>query len=226
MKIPLFDVIYLNGGIGQRINLGYPKQFALLNGIPIIIYGLEELRQCKNINKIILPTAPEAVKKTMDILDSYNITNYLICENGKTRQSSVYEGLKHVETENVLITEAVRPFINQNLLMKIILNDNENVIPRNKTIATLINNNGTCLNRDFCGMVQMPQRFNTELLKVAHKKATHNNYTDDAQLMADTIENFSPEVIKGIEQNIKITSPLDLYIAEAIIKYLEGVKYD
>lgn len=228
----MIDVIYLNGGEGVRVGLGYPKQFARLKGKPIFIYGLEVLRQIKEINRIFIPTHPDENLKTLNYLKEYSIDgNWLICTGGKSRQESVYKTLNLIETDYVLIAESVRPFITKNLIEKLLRLEADMNIPRNNTISTLIDDTGETFNRRIEGEVQTPQKFKTSLLKQAYEKAKDNLmiYTDDSALVtkimgANSFESnfYSCNVFVGPEENIKITSKLDLYLAEAIIKYREG----
>lgn len=230
----MIDVIYLAGGEGIRAGLGYPKQFARIGGKPIIIYGLETLNKIDEISNIIIPSSDK--DKTLEILNSYNIDNFKIIENGETRQESVYKGLEYINTEYVLICEAVRPFMSEKLINKVIEKNNDiAVIPRSTPVATVsmtdkYNNNYT-IDRNCCGQVQMPQKFKTEYLIECHKAAieNENNHTDDLALILCNdykCKDNNIDILKGEEQNIKITTPLDLYIAEAILKYRAGDKIE
>lgn len=210
------DVIYLAGGKGVRAGLGYPKQFSRLNGKPILIYGLETLRKI-TIAKIIIPTCQDISK----LLDDYNIKNCEMIDAGETRQQSVYNALKLVKSEYVLIMEAVRPFCSKELIEKIIKVSGDFVVPRSIMYSTVIHDCGGIINRDFCGEVQMPQKFKTKLLMEAHEKAKEDhliNFTDDAALIMECSD-IKPKVLKGEQCNIKITTPLDLKIAEGIYEY-------
>jgi D-ribitol-5-phosphate cytidylyltransferase len=229
-KGKMIDVIYLNGGSGKRIDLGYPKQYARLKGKPIMIYGLEIFNQLKEIGNIIIPTAESEKIKTSDYLSQYNISKYIICNGGKTRQESVYKGLKEVQTDSVLIAESVRPFINIDFVSRIIHSEYKVVIPRNITKSTLVSSlSHATFNRKTVAEVQTPQKFDTRLLKEAHEKCKHslNQYTDDMALFyaafEDTFEyplTVTYDIFEGLEQNVKITTKLDLYIAEAIYEYI------
>lgn len=214
------DCIYLMGGIGERAKLGFPKQFQMLGGKPIFIHGLELLNDIPEIEKIIIVTCD--ISKTQDIINKYGISkNKFYVGNGNTRQESVYNSLLYVKTEYVLISEGVRPFISMNLYKKIIDDKAENITPIRKSIASVVDCFGNSYNRNDFGEVQMPQKFKVDTLFLAHELAKGlnlNDSTDDVDLlyrMNDRNE-YEIKVIEGEEQNIKITSPLDLIIAEAI----------
>ena len=213
------DVIYLNGGSGVRAELGYPKQFARIAGKPILIYGLETLNQVEGIDNIIIPSSDK--EKTISILQQYNIEKYIVIDNGKTRQLSVNEALRLVTTKHVLIMEAVRPFCSIDLIKKVMSIDYDFVTPRDKMKATVICDWGKTVDRDKCGMVQMPQKYKTSLLKTSHINARAKqfyDYSDDVELVVCNSLS-KPQVIEGEEFNIKITTPLDLRIAEGIYEY-------
>lgn len=210
------DCIYLMAGSGHRVGLGYPKQYYNLNGKPMFIYGLELLNKNQHINNIIIVTK-EAHKIDKTVFN-YGIKNVIFRTGGKTRQESVKNGLEDVRTDEVLIMEAVRPFVSSELLQKVI-NTKGNVVPKSTLKATLVDVEGNCYNREYFGEVQTPQKFNTELLKKAHDKPYINNATDDTLLMWETYgEDYQILITNGEEQNIKITTPLDLIIADAIMK--------
>jgi 2-C-methyl-D-erythritol 4-phosphate cytidylyltransferase len=231
------DIIYLNGGEGKRIELGYPKQFARLNGIPILIYGLKTLNQLKEINKIYIPTAINSWDITKSLLVKYHIQNWELVEGGETRQESVFKALQKVKSEYVLICESVRPFMSKELIIKVINDSADCVAPIDRSIATVINTYGECYNRDTIGAVQMPQKYNTKKLLTAYNylisiKNNELNYSDDFELVKDyeiealtnsytCYEKFSKSIFHGNLNNIKITYPIDITIAEAIIKEIK-----
>ncbi len=215
----MIDVIYLSGGQGVRSELGFPKQFSRINGKPILIYGLETLNKIpEEIRTIIIPCTNQA--ETYKYMNDYNIKKYKLCEYGETRQQSVYKALKFVKTEFVLIMEAVRPFVSIELIKKVLETESDFVVPRNIMYSTVITDYGTIMNRNDCGEVQMPQKYKTKLLRNCHEYANCNKitYTDDSALVI--ANSFCiPWVIVGEQCNIKITTPLDLKLAEGIYEY-------
>ncbi len=225
----MIDVIYLAAGKGERVGLGYPKQFARLGGKPIMVHGLEVLQGLQNtgeIGQIIIPFPPgpndEEHHQLMQGFWSYvNSQTIIPIEGGVTRQESVRRGLTHVRTEYVLIAEAVRPFITAGFVRWVIEADAAFVTPLRTSISSVIaydKGHSWTLPRSQVGEVQMPQKFQTELLRRAHNVAfitDVNDSTDDAVLVMQMMGE-QPIFVQGLEQNIKITTPLDLVIAEAI----------
>jgi 2-C-methyl-D-erythritol 4-phosphate cytidylyltransferase len=210
----MIDVIYLAAGQGKRAGLGYPKQFARLGGKPILIHGLEVLQGMEEVGKIIVACPADAP----------------IHSGGETRQESVKKALAHVETEYVLVAEAVRPFITAEFVKRVIDTPGEFVVPRMLAISTVIESGyhqmdgekwTQVIPRKDVGEVQTPQKYLTALLQAAHVETDMVNASDDAALVLGTelrspMGNIQPTLIPGLEENIKITTPLDLVIAEAI----------
>jgi 2-C-methyl-D-erythritol 4-phosphate cytidylyltransferase len=213
----MIDVIYLAAGQGKRAKLGYPKQFARLGGKPIMIHALEVFQKISEINKIII-AYPDDNRDIFagKIMPYVKLDNIKFVMGGKTRQESVKKALEFVSTKYVLIHEAVRPFITKEFIQQIISMEGEAITPYICSLSSTLRVAGNgFIPREEVGQVQMPQKFNTAVLKQAHEKAKHMNYTDDSYLIwaeIGTVLNLLP----GLEENIKITTPLDLVIAEAI----------
>jgi 2-C-methyl-D-erythritol 4-phosphate cytidylyltransferase len=218
----MIDVIYLAAGQGKRAGLGYPKQFARLGGKPIMIHGLEILQKIPEVSQIIVVRPMITVETPQDwrvegVVLKYGIKKAVFVEGGKTRQESVRRGLEMVATDYVLIAEAVRPFITEGFVKRIIDMPGDCVTPWLPSISTVLSVSGEPMDREKIGEVQMPQKYFTNILTAAHYKAeaANNTYTDDMALVIKEIK-VRPILMAGLEENIKITTPLDLIIAEAI----------
>jgi 2-C-methyl-D-erythritol 4-phosphate cytidylyltransferase len=216
----VIDVIYLAAGQGKRAKLGYPKQFARLGGKPIMIHGLEVFQQIPEVSQIIV-VRPMIIKETPqdwrveEVVLKYGIKKAIFVEGGKTRQESVRRGLEMVATDYVLIAEAVRPFITEEFVKRIIDMPGDCVTPWLPSISTVLSVSGEPMDREKIGEVQMPQKYSTPVLKTAHQKAKGKAYTDDMALVIEEVQ-AHPVLAAGLEENIKITTPLDLVMAEAI----------
>lgn len=214
------DVIYLCAGKGIRANLGYPKQYSYLNGKPLYIHALEKLISIKEISNIIIVSDnDDDIKADIGIYDLQKCFSVL---GGETRQSSVFNGLNYVKSDFVLIAEAVRPFITIDFIKKII-NTEGNVIPYMPLNSTPFNKKtGDVLSRDDTVCVQTPQKYVTEMLNTSHKCAVKmglKDCTDDLALMKRVGICWNYTYIEGPIENIKITYPIDIVIAEAIYNY-------
>jgi len=218
----MIDVIYLAAGQGKRAGLGYPKQFARLGGKPIMIHGLEILQKIPEVFQIIVVRPMITGESLQDwrveeVVLEYGINKAVFVEGGRTRQESVRRGLEMVATDYVLIAEAVRPFITEDFVKRIIQLPGNCVTPWMSSISTVLSAAGEPMDRERIGEVQMPQKYFTNILTAAHYKAevANNTYTDDMALVIKEIK-VRPILMAGLEENIKITTPLDLVIAEAI----------
>lgn len=218
----MIDVIYLAAGQGKRAKLGYPKQFARLGGKPIMIHGLEILQKIPEVSQIIVVRPMITGESLQDwrveeVVLEYGINKAVFVEGGRTRQESVRRGLEMVATDYVLIAEAVRPFITEDFVKRIIQLPGNCVTPWMPSISTVLSAAGEPMDRERIGEVQTPQKYFTNILTAAHYKAeaANNTYTDDMALVIKEIK-VRPILMAGLEENIKITTPLDLVIAEAI----------
>ena len=208
------DLIYLAAGEGKRAKLGYPKQLARLGGKQILVHALEQFAKVAEIGTVVVACPIGRNAEFAGLLCRYGLSVCCI-EGGATRQESVRLALEHVETEYVLIHEAVRPFVTEELIRAVISAKGDAVTPWLPGIASTLLTLGCFFDRNQVGQVQMPQRFATAVLRDAHANADSNDYTDDAHLVWARAGVF-PELLPGLEGNIKITTPLDLIIAEAI----------
>ena len=219
----MIDVIYLAAGQGKRARLGYPKQFARLGGKPVLIHGLEVLQRMPEVDQIIIACPPASEKAGLcmveEVVLSYRISKAVFVEGGQTRQQSVRNALEYARTSHVLITEAVRPFVTEAFARTVVEHPGDFVSPIQPAISTVIEWGGDggarVIPREHVGEVQMPQKYPTVWLRAVHQEAEETNASDDMALLM-SVSNVEPSFIPGIEENIKITTPLDLVIAEAI----------
>ncbi len=218
------SLILLSGGVGTRMNNNTPKQYMQLGGKPIIMHILERVDDITNIDEVIIVCKDEYIKIVSDYINNYHLTkNYRFASSGNTRQESVYNGLKVSNFNTVIIHEAARPFVKKEEFAELLNTPELNVTygsPINYTVLTCSNNfiDGI-LERDKLVNIQLPQKFDKELLLESHKKAQKDGFkfTEDASLLF----HYNTEkiaVIRGKDYNIKITTPEDIIIAEKIYK--------
>jgi 2-C-methyl-D-erythritol 4-phosphate cytidylyltransferase len=219
-----YSVLLLSGGIGSRINIGKPKQYVNLNGTPMIIYSLIALKDIQSIKELIV-NYPKGEKKTLKKLIKLSGISKRVkfVEAGKTRQESVYKMLKKVSCSNIIIHEAARPIVKKSTFTNLIYSDFKNCgymheIPF--TVAPVDPNSKEVtgsLKRENLRNVLLPQKFETKLLKKAHKNSIKNNtvFTEDACLFVENGNKF--HFIDGQDTNIKVTYKSDLILAENIL---------
>lgn len=222
------SVIICAAGVGKRMNSVIAKQYIELQGKSILAHTVDAFEKSDDINEIVIVTGSEDtdfVKK--DIVEKYGCKKVKnVVAGGKERQNSVYNGLKAVsaDTDIVIVHDGVRPFISNEDIKKII---EETKIykacvsgVRVKDTIKICDNDGNITStpdRAALWAAHTPQVFEFELLKKAYEKAFEDNIlgTDDSML----VERLGVKVkmVEGSYNNIKITTPEDLYIGENIL---------
>lgn len=201
------DLILLAGGTGDRSGLPYPKPLFPIHGTPIIRILIDLFRPL--VDQIIIPCGEEVAEVCTDCI---------IVTPGRTRQESVYNALQKVTTDRVIIHEAVRPFITEDFIKRIMATDGDCVVPTVSVKPTIIDTEfGTFPGRDTLLEVQLPQVFATGRLLEAHRQYDGSPwiFTDDSSLFS-VVHNYWPTIIDGLDCNLKLTTPFDFKIATAI----------
>lgn len=219
-----YSVIIPAAGQGKRMKAGFNKQFIMLQNKPVIIHTLLTFEQDINCNRIILVINSAEVQEFQQLCATYNISKALLVEGGKERQHSVYNGLQKATDDIVLIHDGARPFITESLIEKVAMKAEQYeaaivAVPVKDTIKLIMDEIvQKTLERSSLWAIQTPQAFRLSLIKQAHELARQDNYvgTDDASL----VERMGKEVhvVLGDYRNIKLTTPDDLIIANAILE--------
>ncbi|HPO61678.1 MAG TPA: 2-C-methyl-D-erythritol 4-phosphate cytidylyltransferase [Candidatus Kapabacteria bacterium] len=222
-----FVAIIVAGGVGKRFNSELPKQFIELNGIPIIIRTISIFEQNENINSIIIAMNEDWISYFQEMLKLHNFKKiHSIVKGGEQRHNSVFNALNTEIARNsdfILIHDAVRCFTTQNLLNDLIKNAIEfgAVIPGIKpkdTVKKIIQNNviETTVDRNSLLLVQTPQVFKKDIIFDSYQKISNDILaTDDSYIVEQA--GYNVKVIEGEEQNIKITTPLDLEFGKLFV---------
>lgn len=220
----MYTLLLLAGGKGTRMKNEIPKQFLLLAGKPIIMHTLERIEKVKGIEEIVIVCEEQYIEKIEEYKKDYRLKKKILYASaGKTRQESVYNGLKLIKENNIIIHEAARPFVNKSEFEAIINCEEDNVTytyPIPYTVLKMQDEfiNGV-LNREELVNIQLPQKFETKTLIEAHEKAIEEGklFTEDASLVYN-YTNKKIKTLKGSQYNLKITEPLDLILGEIIYK--------
>lgn len=218
----MYTFILLSGGIGSRMQNSIPKQYMLLAGKPMLMHVLEKVDLLKSVEKIIIVCADDYQNPIRLMLDQYGIRKPVdFAPAGKTRQASVLSGLNKVQSTNVVIHEAARPFVKLEDYQELIDEKQENVIVGSSIPFTVVKGHDGIegiLDRSSLVNVQLPQKFNTELLRAAHVKAMNEglSFTEDSSLLFHYNPEIGIKIIKGKEYNIKITTYIDMLTGEII----------
>lgn len=214
--------IILMGGKGERFESLLPKQFHLLSGKELYLHTLENFQNMKIFDEIIIAANKDHIKKIRKDIKNLKIK---VIEGGETRQLSSYKALLSCKyREIVVIHDAVRPFISSEIILKNIKKAIKYGACNTciKTFDTIVQSKNNLKidkipKRETLLRGQTPQTFKYEIILKAHKKAILKNLknaSDDCSLVIDSGQKVYIE--KGDEFNIKVTTPLDLFIAEKI----------
>ena len=217
-------IIIVAGGKGLRMGSDIPKQFLPIGGKPVLMRTLERFRKYSADLHIIL-VLPEAQQEYWhQLCKEYNFdVEYTLANGGQTRFHSVQNGLAKVPDDAIGVVgvhDGVRPFPS----IEVIRNCYETarqkkavipVIPVVETVRHLEGEKSKTVPRNDYRLVQTPQTFDIQLLKAANKQPYNDGFTDDASV----VESFGYEItlVEGNRENIKITTPYDLKIAEVLI---------
>lgn len=216
-------VIIVAGGKGLRMGSDIPKQFLPLNEEPVLMHTIRRFRQYSDALGIILvlPKAQHGYWTELCGKHNFNIT-HSIAEGGETRFHSVKNGLALIPDDEegiVGVHDGVRPFPAIDVIGRcydtaIIKKAVVPVVPVLDTIRHIYNDGGseTVPRSEYC-LVQTPQTFNIKLLKEAYRQTYTDIFTDDASVVEHMGQHIT--LIDGNRENIKITTPSDMKIAEA-----------
>lgn len=218
-------VIIVAGGKGLRMGGDIPKQFLPVGGKPVLMRTLERFREYSPTLSIILVLPKAQQEYWKELCREYSFTiEHTIANGGETRFHSVQNGLSLIpdnEQGVVGVHDGVRPFVSTEVIQRCYetARTAKAVIPVTPVVETLryVGGKGTdrnVLRSDF-RLVQTPQTFDIQLLKRANLQEYSEAFTDDASV----VEGIGATVtmVDGNRENIKITTPFDLKIAEALI---------
>jgi 2-C-methyl-D-erythritol 4-phosphate cytidylyltransferase len=215
--------VIVAGGNGSRMNSVVPKQFLLLKNKPVLYYTLETFLNAYDDLKIILVLPEEYVATGQEIIDAwFDYKRIKITVGGRTRFHSVQNGLQLVEEESIVfVHDAVRCLITTSLIHKCYEAAIEfgaviPVVDCKDSVRFVTGHSNEALERRNVKLVQTPQVFLSSILLPAFNIDYKDKFTDEASV----VEAFGMKVqlVVGEEDNIKITRPVDLVLAEKLME--------
>lgn len=224
-------VVIAAAGKGTRMQKGYNKQFILIREKPLIAHTLQVFERMPAIGRIVVVTGRADIAKLEDLCRTYALDKVTdIVSGGKSRQESVYRGLCVLDREEwVLVHDGARPFVSERAITRLLHTVRDCGaavlgVPVKDTIKQVAASGAVeeTPDRDRLWAIQTPQAFRLSALKQAHERARREKRqaTDDAALMEHM--GWGVHVVRGTDDNIKITTPTDLALAEAILKMRES----
>jgi len=224
-------VIIVAGGKGLRMGSDIPKQFLPIGGKPVLMRTIERFREYSPTLQIILVLPKAQQQYWRELCLKYNFplpqqggarggSSYLLADGGETRFHSVQHGLALIpdDAQGVVgVHDGVRPFPSIEVIARCYdtARTTHAVVPVIPVVETLRHvTEGTKPRGDY-RLVQTPQTFDIQLLKAANRQPYNDNFTDDASVVEAF--GFDITLVEGNRENIKITTPYDLKLAEILI---------
>ena len=217
--------IIVAGGTGTRMQSAVPKQFLLLNDLPVLMHTILAFTQSaiKPDIILVLPAAYHDYWKELCLTYQFD-SPHLLVTGGETRFHSVKNGLDQILDDDgtlVAVQDAVRPLTSSHIIETSYQYAQQHgsavtAVKSRDSVRQLINGRSVSLLRDQIYLIQTPQTFKSGLLKKAYEQPYSEHFTDDASV----VEQYGAEIhlTEGSHQNIKITFPEDIAIAEFLLK--------
>jgi len=216
-------VLLTAGGIGSRMHTSTPKQFLEIAGKPLLMYSLEAFLQYDRHLRFVVVLPEEHTHFWKDTCREHHFAYpHQVVQGGPTRFHSVQNGLKHVPNDTlVAVHDGVRPLVSVPTIARVFASAEKygNAVPcvnPKESIRMMEKEGSRPLNREKVRIVQTPQAFHTNLLKKAYEKEYSDQFSDDASLLEST--GIVINLVEGNYENLKITTPEDLVLAEALLK--------
>lgn len=227
--------IVLAAGQGKRMNSKVQKQFLLIKGKPVLYYSLSCFQNSREIEEIIVVTGKESINFCkQEIIEAYGFSKVkAVIAGGRERYDSVYAGLCACEdSDYVFIHDGARPFLTEDMIRRgkeAVLASGACVIgmPSKDTIK-IADENGMVAStpsRSLVWNIQTPQIFSYTAIREAYERARQQNMadiTDDAMVM-ERFGNMKIKLVEGSYENIKITTPEDILVAEKILEKIQKI---
>lgn len=224
-------VIIVAGGKGLRMGSDIPKQFLPVGGKPVLMRTIERFREYSADLQVILVLPKSQQDYWRQLCQQYQYPlpsqvegegSYLLADGGETRFHSVQNGLALIpdDADGVVgVHDGVRPFPSVEVIRRCYETARQTgaavpVIPVVETLRHTVDNTSVTVPRGDYRLVQTPQTFDIQLLKAANRQPYNDGFTDDASV----VESYGHAItlVEGNRENIKITTPYDLKIAEIL----------
>ncbi|MGV3768203.1 MAG: 2-C-methyl-D-erythritol 4-phosphate cytidylyltransferase [Chitinophagaceae bacterium] len=214
--------VIVAGGSGQRMNSQVPKQFLPIKGKPLLYYALDTFLASYEDMHIILVLPEAFLDMGKEIIDGFfDPTRVTITVGGRTRFHSVQNGLALIDEESMIfVHDGVRCLLSTTLVRRCFDTALEfgtaiPAMPCKDSVRMLLEDGNEPVDRSNLVLIQTPQTFHSKILLPAFQIDYKEKFTDEATV----VEAFGLKVhlVEGEENNFKITTPLDLLVAEQLI---------
>ena len=218
-------VVIVAGGSGKRMGVDTPKQFLELAGKPVLMHTIERFKEFNDSIEIITVLPENQLRYWNELRKKYSFDiPHTFVKGGAKRFISVRHGLEFVSAPGlVAIHDGVRPLVKLDTIKRCFETAEKygNAIPVISPADSLrLEKNGgnVPIDRMDVKQVQTPQVFDIALIKKAYKQEIDPVFTDDASVLEKTGEKIN--LVEGNRENIKITNPEDLFIAQTLLSFI------
>jgi 2-C-methyl-D-erythritol 4-phosphate cytidylyltransferase len=220
---PAEYALIVAGGKGTRIKSSMPKQFLELNGTPVLIHTLRAFYDYSDSISIVLVLPEDDFKTWHTLAAKHHFDKPVILrKGGDSRFQSVRNGLDQLSGEGlVAIHDGVRPLVSKDIIgasfrLAAVHKNAVAAVRLKDSIRMTDQDNTKAVDRSRFRLIQTPQTFDLQLIKKAYQMKEDPSLTDDASVAERAGHTIS--LFEGSYENIKITTPEDLIIAEALLK--------
>lgn len=209
------------GGIGKRMESELPKQFLLLKGKPVLLHTLERFYEADPTAQIFITLPNDWINYWNELLNQYHCQIlHEVIPGGIERYDSIKNALEKSTGTIIAVHDGVRPLVSVKTITNCIDSAAKKgsgipYLPIKESLRKVTLEKSTALIRSEYVSVQTPQCFSAEIIKKAYQLPYHSAITDDASLVEES--GYTIHLVEGNEENIKITTPIDLRIAELLL---------
>ena len=231
MEQPRVGVIIVAGGSGKRMGGALPKQFSFVGGEPILARTINTFRKALPTSRIVVVLPAEYIDFWKNLSARFEVAKHSLVEGGAERFHSVKNGIEALSdaVDLIAIQDGVRPFASKELILRTVAcaAENGSAIPVVKAVDSYRAVEGEeshIIDRTPLRIVQTPQIFAAPILRAAYDTEFRTEFTDDASVVEFSGEKIS--LCEGDYLNIKITTPNDISLANAIVAMEKENKED
>lgn len=220
----LGTVIITAGGIGKRMGGTIPKQFLPLQGKPILLHTLENFHRYDSSLQLIITLPSEWLSYWEELLLSHQCAiPHQVVIGGEERFHSIQLALEHCRGAFVAVHDGVRPLVSHETIKRCFaaLDHSKSVIPvlaLKDSLRFVDSTESKIADRTTFRLVHTPQCFDATILKEAYQTSYQSGMTDDASVVERL--GIHPYLVESNEENIKITTNSDLFIADAFLQQM------
>lgn len=215
--------IIVAAGSGSRFGAALPKQYCLMNGRPVLMHTIENMRVALPDSHIVLVLNKDFVDYWAELCEQYSFVSPRVVVGGDSRWQSVKNAVDTIprEAEVITVHDGARPIVDRMMVERLIaaLDGAPGAIPVVSVTDSLrrVNEQGSApVDRSQYKAVQTPQAFHADKLVAAYSLPFNPTFTDDASVMAALGNDVA--LVEGDTYNIKITNPLDIEIAQLYLR--------